>query len=212
MPTLLSLFLYLHIAAGFVALVSGLVAAIARKRRGLHSRMGMVYFIAMSLVLVTATVLALAKDLPFLFGVGLFSFYLCMSGFMSARWKNKVPKWLAWLVPALGVIGAVVLFLIANVVAIVFGGILILNITLEVLVLTGLREPKGGKLAWMFSHVGRMGGSYIATVTAFVVTNVELEALHWLPWLVPTLVGTAVLTRWNVRMRKKMAASKEQSA
>jgi hypothetical protein len=62
----------------------------------------------------------------------------------------------------------------------------------------------------MFSHAGRMGGSYIATVTAFVVTNVELEAAPWVPWLAPTLVGTVLLTRWNVRMRKKLVGKRDQ--
>jgi hypothetical protein len=204
--------LVVHIICGFAALISGLIAILARKKRGLHSRVGLIYFISMSGVFVSATLLSILHDIPFLLGVAIFSYYLCLMGFSAARWKGKSPLWLRIVIPTAGTAGAIILFSQSNIVPYVFGGILLLNTLLDFAVLTGLRKAPGGKLSWMFEHAGKMGGSYIATVTAFIVVNLQFTPAPWLPWLLPTVIGSALIMRWNVRMNRKMkqAASRKE--
>lgn len=204
MEKVASIALIVHIICGFAALVTGLIAILAKKKRGLHSRVGLIYFISMSGVFLSATLLSILHDIPFLLGVAIFSYYLCLMGFSAARWKGKSPLWLRIVIPSAGTAGAVILFFQGNIVPYVFGGILLLNTLLDFAVLTGLRKAPGGKLAWMYAHAGRMGGSYIATVTAFVVVNLQFAPAPWLPWLLPTVVGSALIIRWNVRMSRKM--------
>ena len=38
----------------------------------------------------------------------------------------------------------------------------------------------------------------IATITAVMVVNVSMNPV-WLPWLLPTIVITPLITWWNVR-------------
>jgi len=56
-------------------------------------------------------------------------------------------------------------------------------------------RPPTDPMAWWFTHMGRMLGSYIATVTAFSVVNFTFlpTALRWL-W--PTVVGTPLIVLW----------------
>ncbi|MBC7922645.1 MAG: hypothetical protein H7Z75_16310, partial [Ferruginibacter sp.] len=44
------------------------------------------------------------------------------------------------------------------------------------------------RLDWLRMHIERMGGAYIATVTAFLVVNVRVEPA-FIPWLLPGLLG-----------------------
>ena len=188
------------------SILVGLVALLARKRRGLHSRMGLAYLGCMTGVFASALWLATVHPNPFLLGVAIFSYYLTFMGFSSARWKLDLPWAVRWLAPLSGVAGAAVLVWQLHIVAMVFGGILLLNALSDLAIAAGWWKPKSGKLSWMFAHGGKMGGSYISVVTAFLVVNIEFDAAPWLMWLLPTVIGTALLTRWNVRARRRLKA------
>ncbi|HVF97644.1 MAG TPA: hypothetical protein VM871_09995, partial [Flavisolibacter sp.] len=66
-----------------------------------------------------------------------------------------------------------------------------------------IKGPKG-KQHWLAGHIASMGGGYIATWTAFIVTNI-----HFLPpvlvWLLPTVVGTVCIA-YSIRKYVKPAA------
>ena len=51
---------------------------------------------------------------------------------------------------------------------------------------------------WLLAHIAGMGGAYLATVTAFIVVN-----LDFLPrpvtLIVPTVVGSMLITRASIR-------------
>jgi histidinol-phosphate phosphatase family protein len=60
---------------------------------------------------------------------------------------------------------------------------------------------------WLLTHVSGQGGSYIALVTAVLVVNWSAltgtpgRASPW-PWLLPTVVGTPLITWINVQVRR----------
>ncbi len=56
------------------------------------------------------------------------------------------------------------------------------------------RRPAG----WLQWHISGQGGSYIALVTALLVVN--LGDVTWLVWLLPTLVGSPLITWLNFRL------------
>jgi hypothetical protein len=64
--------------------------------------------------------------------------------------------------------------------------------------------PPTEKDHWLFAHVTGMAGGYVATFTAFAVVNIR-----FLPgpvtWILPTLVGFFLITRW-MRIHKKRNA------
>jgi hypothetical protein len=46
-----------------------------------------------------------------------------------------------------------------------------------------------------------MSGSYIAATTAFLVVNIQLPQYNWTLWLLPTVIGSILISR-SVRKYK----------
>lgn len=205
MKTLLTVLLILHVASGFTALITGGIASLTRKGGKGHRRSGKIYFRAMTGVFVTATSIGILKSLAFLFMVGFFSYYLVVRGYrvlyLKGLGRSQKAAALDWFIS-----GTALLFGIGLVawavsqytkgigfwpVPLVFGsisaGFALADIKLYV------KGPKTGQ-HWLAGHIASMGGGYIATWTAFVVTNVR-----FLPpvivWLLPTAVGTFFIIR-----------------
>jgi hypothetical protein len=59
--------------------------------------------------------------------------------------------------------------------------------------LLGYLAAKRRWKGWLRAHVAGQGGSYIAMVTALLVVNTG--GASFLPWIVPTLIGTPII-RW----------------
>jgi hypothetical protein len=90
-------FLAVHVPAGLVAVVSGALAATARKRRGRHTRCGTIYYWAIGVVF--ATTVAMTAVRPgrdwYLLLLGTTSFALATVG-RNARRHPRARIWLRW--------------------------------------------------------------------------------------------------------------------
>lgn len=66
------------------------------------------------------------------------------------------------------------------------------------------------KQHWFFTHGSRMGGAFAATVTAFIVVNMQIGSLTWMLWILPgALTGTwtgVILGRYRKQFREKKTA------
>lgn len=84
----------LHIVAGTVGLVIGLIAMYSPKRKGLHTKIGVVYFYVMALVCATAMVMAVMHwaEIWWFFLVAVFSFSFAFKGYLAAKLRG--PGWL----------------------------------------------------------------------------------------------------------------------
>lgn len=60
---------------------------------------------------------------------------------------------------------------------------------------------------WLIAHIIRMMGAYIATITAFVVTNVHTN-LAFVAWLAPTVIITPVIAYYVAKYSKPNKAMK----
>ena len=65
--------------------------------------------------------------------------------------------------------------------------------------LRGYVAVKRRRPGWLARHIGGMGGSYIALVTALVVVNVGPQVL--IAWFAPTIVGAPLIRRAVYRTR-----------
>ena len=85
--------LSIHILAGLTCVIVGLEAMLAKKRIGVHSISGSIYYWAILVVFVTATIIAAVRwrEDYHLFILGLISFTSAFVGRMSI--KNKWQKW-----------------------------------------------------------------------------------------------------------------------
>jgi hypothetical protein len=58
---------------------------------------------------------------------------------------------------------------------------------------------------WLIAHIIRMMGAYIATITAFVVTNVHTNPAY-VAWLAPTVIITPLIAYFVAKYRKPKRA------
>jgi hypothetical protein len=95
-------FLAVHVAAGTVSVLSGALAATARKRPGRHPIAGTVYLWAISGVFATAIVLAVLRwsHSWYLAIVGTVAFGLAMVGWRARR--RRRDGWMLWHGSAMG--------------------------------------------------------------------------------------------------------------
>ncbi|MCH2216079.1 MAG: hypothetical protein MK086_13000 [Flavobacteriales bacterium] len=181
-----------HVTSGGLALAAGSTSAIFKKGSKGHSVAGKFFGIFMSITGITAIALSMVKTNSFLFGIGLFTIYLISSGWI---WIKKTPFQkktrivkvigLAGLASAAFMITAGFLIERAGIILFIFAGVLIILASVDV-----FKKVKPIDAPRM--HGGRMGGAFIAAVTAFLVTNV-----HSLPmlliWIGPTVIGSPLI-------------------
>lgn len=230
MKTLLTLLLITHVAAGFIALLVGLVSMFTKKGGRLHNRAGLVYVWCM--ITVAATALLLCGLQPFkmlrlfLTGIAVFSFYLCITGWRATKQKKDGPtpvdKGLTYITLAVSVammgFGAYLLTGRISVFTVLFPffGFLSFRNAWYDLKSFGKTPEKGH---WFFHHITRMGGSYIATFTAFLVNNAYRmlpdDAPAWIgtaTWIAPPIIGSILIGRTVVYYKQKFNKPKMQVA
>lgn len=188
------LILVLHIAGGSLALLSGSLAALSAKGNQRHRQAGRVFVYCMLLTAISAISLSIIHPGPFLLAIGCFTLYLTLSGWIWV-WRVPQERKLRWdrYTGAFGVLTAgfmlyraVAGFESLSYVLLVFG-LLLLGFA--------LRDFRGRKAAAgnIQRHAGKIGGAYIASITAFLVVNVNFLPAY-LVWLSPTLIGTIILS------------------
>ncbi|OLY94031.1 hypothetical protein SAMN05444008_110161 [Cnuella takakiae] len=214
MALLITLLLIIHIAGGFTALISGFIAAITQKGGPAHRKTGKIYFWGMTIVFITAISLGILKENWFLFMVGFFSYYMVVRGYrilylkkLGAGQKAAPLDW-AIAITAIHFGAALVISSLVhglggfNPVPFVFGALAISFAIKDVRLF--LNGPSS-KQHWLYVHIAGMGGGYIATWTAFLVTNI-----HFLPpvlvWLAPTVIGSTCIGITIRKYRKQAAA------
>ncbi len=84
--------LILHIISGMMALTGGITAALARKRKGLHSKAGNIFYYSMIFSSSSALLMCLLKFNPFLLGIGLFTLYMIIGGKLVMGRKDQLSR------------------------------------------------------------------------------------------------------------------------
>ncbi len=89
-----SALLVVHIAAGLISVITGAIALLSPKQRGRHARVGEVYYWALGVVFVTATVMAALRwaQSGYLFFLGSAAFAAGSIGYLARK-----RRWRGWL-------------------------------------------------------------------------------------------------------------------
>lgn len=216
MKQLLAITLFIHIATGFLALVTGFISMLNRKGGKRHRLTGKIFFVSMTGVFISATVIALAKGLAFLLMVGFFSYYLACSGYRSLSLKKlhlkQRPALLDWFISTVGAVSGAALIWFSlywfrdrgawGAVPLAFGLFCLVSGIMD---LRSFFVPPKSKLHWITTHGGRMGGSFAATLTAFIVVNVQIGGLGWILWILPGVLVGVWITKLLRRYKSKAA-------
>lgn len=219
METAQTIVLILHIIAGFTALTVGFIPFVAKKGGKLHNATGKVFYYAMLFVAISAFGLAIYRFSPFLLMVGLLTLYATMTGYRGLQLKRQRAKqgqlrdWGLLISVGLGLMFTVwqtitqfgtentgILILVS-----VFGSLLMVDLVSDIRIFSGKKSMTNK--SWIRYHISRISGAYIATVTAFLVNNVQTDPA-FIAWLLPTAIGiplVSVLRRRYFAGKKKIA-------
>lgn len=195
--------LLIHILAGGIALLAGIVAIFTLKGGSRHNRAGQTYVVTMAIVVVTAFPLSIWTDNWFLFAIAVFTGYLIAAGYrivLRRRSGASDPKMVDYVLHgtmlltgigmvAVGGAGAVLNVVELGSVLAVFGAI---GATLSVRELRQFRVSLSERTSWIERHIAFMGGGYIATVTATITVNLTMVP-PIVRWLGPTFVGVPLI-------------------
>lgn len=227
MKTLIIALLITHIATGVTALLVGLIPMFSKKGSRLHNRAGLIYVYCMITVALTALLLCVLQSFKmmrlFLAGIAVFSFYLSMTGWRATKQKKAGPtifdKGLTFLtlLVSLAMIGFGGYLLVLNgplFLPVVFSFFGLLTLTFAGRDIQFMNRPTE-KMHWFFQHFTRMGGSYIATFTAALVTNLArilpANAPEWadtLGWIAPSIIGGMLIGRTVRYYKQKFSGNK----
>jgi hypothetical protein len=200
--------LVIHSLFGTFALVAGLIAIISKKGKNYHQIAGAVFFFSMLLVCFTAIYISIYKSNTFLLHIGIFSFFMVYSGYRSVKNKSLKPTLTDWLILMIGLINGVWMIVSIHIILTVFGAISsYLAVSDFRLFVQTIQQKKIPKNQWMLRHLGMMLGAYIATSTAFIVVNIQTMDFAWIPWLVPTAIGTPMIFYWTRKYKLKSEKS-----
>lgn len=119
--------------------------------------------------------------------ISVFSFYLNYTGYRALKNKTGRYKWFDWAIAVLTLATTLYMISTATLVLVAFGALLCLilfrNTSAQ---FKGEEKMKEARKKKLLIHLGNMSGTYIATVTAFLVVSVNFVKPGW---LLPTAVG-----------------------
>ncbi len=205
--------LIVHIASGTVGLVTGLIGMVSTKGKKLHRVAGKIFFWAMALIFVSSVYMSIVKQNWFLFFIGFFSFYLAATGYRILALKKlgsgKVkPALVDYILSFSGIMAGIGLLIISGllikkgmfaIVPALFGT---LSFAFGYADIRKFYTTKSIKYNWLAAHSGRMAGAFTATVTAFVVVNIQIQN-SWILWILPTLIIIPIAQRQVKKLQLK---------
>jgi hypothetical protein len=207
MDQIFSVLLIAHIAGGGAGLITGTIAASAKKGGRLHRKAGIVFFWGMLLASLSALVMSWFPDHEnlFLFAVGGFTLYMILSGYrivlLKRHFKNTTGRFPVtdYLITIFGGLFATFLIMQSikglsggntfSIVPGVFGIICLSYVLHDIKLFLGRTTIKA---SWIYNHIIRMMGAMIASYTAFLVVNVQIH-MQWILWLLPTVIGSIMI-------------------
>lgn len=215
-----------HATAGGLTLLSGLLASFVGKKGGkLHRFVGNVFFWSMSWIFVsTLLIVAFVRFNFFLTFIAVFSFYMTFSGVRVLKIKKTMkPLKIDWIAAIITVLFGLTLLIFGirvfivnpsnsgfGILCLVFGFFTANTAWLNI---KGFRRASNQeKMWWWFAHMNLMGGSFIASITAFLVQNGRLFTFigdyGWVLWLLPGAIGAPLIAYWARRYRQQFGIGK----
>lgn len=211
---------YSHVLLGALCLLSGIIPMVTKKGGKLHRQTGRLFFWSMFGIFLTALIMITFYRFSFfLLVIGVFSFYMCFTGYrVLYRKKQGEQTWIDWTGAIITVVaGCSFLFLGGfrflssgnlnplTILLFVFG-ILTSWAAIEDMILFRRKEIDD-KLWWFYHHMSAFCGAYIAAITAFAVQMSGTHLAHveyaWLSWILPATLGIPMISFWKRRYMKK---------
>lgn len=217
-------FIFSHVICGGTVLLLGLIQMFNRKGGKNHIILGKVYVGAMWWICLSAlSIITFYRFSAFLLVIAVLTFHTSFVGVRVVKRKRPgSEKWYDWAVAVatslfgagLVAYGGYVYFSHSQtILAFLCAGFGILTLKNGVEDIRNFLKPDiPEKHWWLYQHIGAMGGSYIAALTAFAVQNPNIfmpnSSHQWLLWIIPGVIGTPAITIAIKRWRKKLTVDR----
>ena len=199
-----NILLAIHIVGGGTSLLLGLYILIAKKGTKRHKKIGIIYYTAMVTAAFVAMPMCYLHPNYFLFIISVFTAYMLLTGkrYLTHKTLNSITKYDWSLTVIMALFGSTfIVFGLLNffngktfgIVFLVFGLISLLFVRQDWINFKGKSTIRN---FFLTTHIQRMMGSYIASVTAFLVVNNEILPPVFV-WLLPTVVIAPLITIWT---------------
>lgn len=213
MEQIIQYLIYLHAFLGGIGLLTGAVSIVSKKGGFLHVKSGKTFSVTMigsALLSLFIAVMPSHENL-FLFLIGVFTIYLVLAGnrALTLRYpKKQEANFTDKGISGAMLLGSVAMLLVggygvlnglANSVLFLFFGVF--GIILTVTDFNNFRKFKEDKNIWLKSHIGRIVGALIASVTAFLVAGLNFKNI--IAWTIPTIAGTIFIVFWTRKVAKR---------
>ncbi len=213
MENIIQIFIYIHAALGTIGLITGTVSLIIQKGTARHKKLGKIFMISMLISCIIALIICKlpGHENTFLFLIGLFTVYMLLSGKRSLTFKpamKKKPGYTDYCISGSMFIISVIMIVLGaidvyqqvsgGILYLVFGGI---GLSLSLRDFNMFRTFTQQTNAWLFGHIGKMTGAFIASVTAFLVAGVKLHGLIY--WLLPSALGFVYIYFYIKKIKSK---------
>lgn len=210
METLFKYLLAVHITGGGISLITGLYMMAAQKGDTRHKRVGRIYFWSLFTASLCAIPMCIIHPNLFLSIISIITLYMLITALRYLKIRRPED------IKATDYIFMTVMIL-AGVVFIVWGSLLVMqsgNFGIVLIVLgffsinfgyqdfRTFRGKSKYENFWLVMHLQRMTGSYISSVTAFVVVNNTLLP-GVVAWLLPAFIIAPLIVRWSRRFGLK---------
>ena len=215
MEETIKIFIYIHAFFGGIGLITGIGSVIVKKGSAIHKRMGKLFSIGMltsSLISIPISWMPNHENL-FLFLIGLFTIYLVLNGNRALTFKTKEKAdWIDKMISGSMLLFSSIMLIIGaygilnnilfSILYLFFGGF---GLFLTIKDFRFYKNSKNPKNAWLISHIGKMIGALIASITAFIIAGLGIGNL--IAWTLPTILGTFYILYWKRKMKIKTVAN-----
>lgn len=211
MENFIKTLIYIHAFFGGLGLIAGVISILVRKGGKVHKLWGKIFSFGM----ITSSLLSLivasfpGHENMFLFLIGIFTIYMVLAGNRALTLKvsikskaDAVDKSISYIMFAIAVLmmifGTICLLKDNNlsILYFFFGSIGLLMTYRD---FKAFKEFTTNNKVAIVSHVGRMVGAFITSVTAFIVAGLSISNL--VVWLLPTLLGIPYIIFWTRKMK-----------
>ncbi len=212
MEQIITILVYMHAFFGGLGLITGMISILVKKGGISHKKAGKIFSYSM---IISSLIAIFISRMPnhenlFLFLIGIFTIYMVLSGNRALTLKGKTKTkadnidksisgtmlLISIIMIIIGVLG-MIQKLDHSILYIFFGSF---GASLTIRDFQTFKTFTENKTAWIKSHIGRMVGALIASVTAFMVAGLHIGTI--LVWIMPTILGTAYIIYWTRKYDK----------
>jgi hypothetical protein len=150
----------------------------------------------------------------FLFLIGLFTIYLVLAGNRALTFKTKEKAdWIDKIISGSMFIFSLLMIVLGGynltidsgtgILFMFFGGF---GLFFTIIDFRFYRNPRKKRTAYLVSHLRKMLGAFIASVTAFLVAGLGFMNLVF--WILPSVLGTVYIIYWRRKVQGKTVVSR----